>query len=90
METIGGYNFGGRYHQVEMTVHRPRGLVLMGGNGVTWGESRQIPEKLSAQEYKYLDRGGGVGFLDGVPTAAVWATGRLPAILCTTIRAERC
>ena len=30
---------------------------------MTWSESRQIPEKLSAHGYKYLDRGGSASLM---------------------------
>ena len=39
-----------------MTVHRPHGLVLIGGNGVTGASRDKFWEQLSAQGYKYLDR----------------------------------
>jgi len=58
-ETIGGYNFGGGYHQAEMTAHRPHGLVLIGGNGETWGEaSRDKFRKNSPRKGTNISTGG--------------------------------
>ncbi len=54
-----------------MTAHRPHGLVLIGGNGETWGEaSRDKFRKNSPRKGTNISTGG-FGFLDGVPTAAV-------------------